>query len=104
MILFDGFDIAILNGCPLITTSNTSPGTSIGFVSVCVFSILFITTFSTPLLINSTVVNFSSSIVTGKLGVKVDGVFGPLTEKAVKGFQIKHDLDVSVVVSFCFNF
>ena len=34
----------------------------------------------------------------GKLGVKVDGVFGPLTEKAVKGFQIKHDLDVSGVV------
>jgi peptidoglycan hydrolase-like protein with peptidoglycan-binding domain len=34
----------------------------------------------------------------GKLGLKVDGVFGPLTEKAVKGFQIKHDFEASGVV------
>jgi N-acetylmuramoyl-L-alanine amidase len=36
--------------------------------------------------------------VQSKLGVTADGVFGPLTEKAVKGFQIRHDLTVSGVI------
>lgn len=36
--------------------------------------------------------------VQSKLGVTSDGVFGPLTEKAVKGFQIRHDLTASGIV------
>jgi hypothetical protein len=33
-----------------------------------------------------------------KLGVATDGVFGPLTKKAVIGFQVKHELEANGIV------
>jgi hypothetical protein len=37
-------------------------------------------------------------VLQGKLGVTVDGVFGPLTKKAVIGFQVKHELEANGIV------
>ena len=34
----------------------------------------------------------------GKLGIAVDGDFGPATRKAVVGFQVKHDLVADGIV------
>lgn len=37
-------------------------------------------------------------VVQKKLGLTVDGVFGPLTKKAVVGFQVKHDIEANGIV------
>lgn len=37
-------------------------------------------------------------VLQGKLGVTADGVFGPLTKKAVIGFQVKHELEANGIV------
>lgn len=37
-------------------------------------------------------------VLQGKLGVTADGIFGPLTKKAVIGFQVKHELEANGIV------
>lgn len=37
-------------------------------------------------------------VVQAKLGVTADGIFGPLTKKAVVGFQVKHELEADGIV------
>ncbi len=37
-------------------------------------------------------------VVQKKLGLTADGVFGPLTKKAVVGFQVKHDIEANGIV------
>lgn len=41
-------------------------------------------------------------VLQGKLGVPVDGVFGPATKKAVVGFQVQHDLEATGIVDETF--